>query len=74
MTNRKPRVWYIISIILILLDPLLAHLSNASMVSWPAWVDNPDVTRIVSRLLIGGGILSLLIGLTFSFKEGYGQK
>ena len=53
--------WLTIGIVFILLDPILAHLSNAGLIRWPKGWDDPKVTRIVSRILIGCGILFLVV-------------
>jgi len=46
--------WLTIGIVLILLDPILAHLSNAGLIKWPKTWDDPKVTHMISRILIGG--------------------
>jgi uncharacterized membrane protein len=53
--------WLILGIILILFDPILAHLSNAGLIKWPSDWDMSKISRITSRVLIGGGIICLII-------------
>ena len=46
--------WLILGIILILLDPVLAHLSNSGLLKWPSAWD-------MSKMSIAAGIVCLVI-------------
>ncbi|PWT90173.1 MAG: hypothetical protein C5B54_07640 [Acidobacteria bacterium] len=53
--------WLILGIILILLDPVLAHLSNSGLLKWPPTWDMSKMSHVISRILIGAGIVCLVI-------------
>jgi hypothetical protein len=55
------KFWLILGIVFILLDPILAHLSNSGIIKWPSGWDTPATTHIISRVLIGSGIVFLII-------------
>jgi hypothetical protein len=55
------RIWFSIGIVLILLDPLLAHLSDAGIIKWPASWNMSRISPIISRTVIAGGIIFLII-------------
>ncbi|GEM_PF-2597826 len=63
------RFWFSLGIIFIMLDPLLAHLSNAGVIKWPAEWNMKAISPIISRLTIGGGILFLIIAFIKSQSE-----
>jgi hypothetical protein len=62
------RFWLVLGIIFILLDPVLAHLCNANIISWPKSLDTPAITRTISQSLIGIGLLFIIIYLIKSKK------
>jgi hypothetical protein len=55
------KVWFILGIVFILLDPILAHLSNSNNIKWPAGWNMTETSPIISRILIGGGIIFLIV-------------
>jgi hypothetical protein len=57
----RSKFWFILGIVFILLDPILAHLSNSNIIKWPSAWNMSELSPIISRILIGGGIIFLII-------------
>jgi hypothetical protein len=55
------RFWFILGTVLILLDPVLAHLSNANLIKWPVSWEMSKISAIISRTLIASGIILLMV-------------
>jgi|HubBroStandDraft_6_1064221.scaffolds.fasta_scaffold6731739_1 hypothetical protein len=55
------KFWFILGIVFILLDPILAHLSNSNNIQWPAGWNMSEISPVISRILIGGGIIFLIV-------------
>ena len=55
------KFWFILGIVFILLDPVLAHLSNSNNIKWPDGWNMSEISPVISRILIGGGIIFLIV-------------
>ncbi len=57
----RSKFWFTSGIIFILMDPILAHLSNSNFIKWPSAWNMDEISPVISRILIGGGIIFLII-------------
>ena len=55
------KFWFILGIVFILLDPVLAHLSNSNNIKWPDGWNMSEISPVISRILIGVGIIFLIV-------------
>jgi hypothetical protein len=59
MESRKSsaKLWLILGALFILLDPVLAHVSNANLIHW-----SHGLEYVASGVLLGGGVIFLVVG------------